>query len=66
MVLVVPPKRNRLDPWHYDRVLYTKRNKIERLFRRLKSYCRTFTRLEKLDVLFFSFLSFAFIMEAPR
>ena len=66
MVPVVPPKRNRLDAWHYDRTLYKKRNEIERLFRRLKSYRRIFTRFEKLDVLFLGFLSFAFIVEALR
>ena len=31
MVPVVPPKSNRVDPWRYDRVLYKKRNEIERL-----------------------------------
>lgn len=30
------PKRNRLSPWEYDRVLYKKRNKVEGLFRWLK------------------------------
>src|SRR5215831_17665768 len=34
---VVPPNPNRLVPWEYDRVLYRRRNEIERLFRRLKS-----------------------------
>jgi len=33
---VVPPKANRVSPWNYDRVLYNKRNEVERLFRRLK------------------------------
>ena len=27
---VVPPKRNRLEPWEYDRVLYRRRNEVER------------------------------------
>ncbi len=31
---VVPPKRNRVDPWEYDRELYKRRNEVERLFRR--------------------------------
>lgn len=66
MIPVVPPKRNRLDPWQYDRVLYRKRNEIERLFRRLKGYRRIFTRFEKLDVLFLGFLSFVLILEALR
>ena len=66
MVPVVPPKRNRLETWGYDRALYRKRNEIERLFRRLKGYRRIFSRFEKLDVVFLGFLSFAFIVEALR
>ncbi|MCU1222112.1 MAG: transposase [Edaphobacter sp.] len=63
MVPVVPPKSNRIDPWRYDRTLYKKRNKIERLFRRLKGYHRIFSRFEKLDCLFLAFLCFALIVE---
>jgi transposase len=66
MVPVVPPKSNRIDPWRYDRTLYKKRNEIDRLFRRMKGYRRIFSRFEKLDVIFLSFLSFAFIVEALR
>ena len=33
---VVPPKRTRLEPWEFDRVLYRRRNELERLFRRLQ------------------------------
>jgi transposase len=63
---VVPPQRNRLHPWQYDRALYKKRNEIERLFRRLKGYRRLFSRFEKLDALFLGFLSFTLIVEALR
>ena len=66
MLPVVPPKSNRIDPWRYDRALYKKRNEIERLFRRLKGYCRIFSRFEKLDCLFLGFLCFALIIEALR
>ena len=66
MVPVVQPRRNRLEPWQYDRALYRKRNEIERLFRRLKGYRGIFSRFEKLDVVFLGFLSFAFIVEALR
>ena len=66
MIPVVPPKSNRIDPWHYDRALYKKRNEIERLFRRLKGYRRIFSRFEKLDAVFLGFLAFAFIVEALR
>jgi transposase len=62
----VPPKRNRLSPWEYDRVLYKKRNAVERLFRRLKGFRRIFSRFEKLDVVFRAFINFALIVEALR
>ena len=42
---VVPPKRNRVDPWGYDRQLYRTRNEVERLFRRLKAFRRVFPGL---------------------
>ena len=60
---VVPPKHNRLMPWEYDRVLYTRRNEIERLFRRLKGFRRIFSRFEKLDVMFVAFINFALIVD---
>jgi transposase len=63
---VVPPNPNRLVPWAYDRVLYRRRNEIERLFRRLKGYRRIFSRFDKLDVLFAGFILFALIVEALR
>jgi transposase len=65
-VPVVPPSSNRVEPWQYDRVLYKKRNEVERLFRRLKGYCRIFSRFEKLDVLFLGFVHFALISDALR
>jgi transposase len=63
---VVPPSPQRLKPWDYDRVLYRRRNEIERLFRRLKSYRRVFSRFDKLDVLFTGFIVLALIVEALR
>jgi transposase len=66
MIPVVPPKFNRLDPWEYDRALYKKRNQVERLFRRLKDFCRIFSRFEKLDVIFLAFINFVLIVEALR
>ena len=65
-VPVVPPNPNRRVPWEYDRVLYRRRNEIERLFRRLKGYRRIFSRFDKLDVLFAGFILFALIVEALR
>ena len=65
-VPVVPPKQNRLAPWDYNQALYTRRNEIERLFRRLKGFRRIFTRFEKLDVMFVAFINVALIVEGVR
>jgi len=63
---VVPPLRTRVDTWTYDRILYKRRNEIERLFRRLKGFRRIFSRFEKLDVMYVAFIHFALIVEALR
>jgi transposase len=65
-VPVVPPKENRRTPWEYDRAMYTRRNEIERLFRRLKRFRRIFSRFEKLDVMFVAFITFALIVDSFR
>ena len=61
---VVPPKANRADPWDYDKVLYKRRNEVERFFRRIKRFRRVFTRYEKLDILFAGFIFFTMIIDA--
>ena len=63
---VVPPKSNRRNPWDYNRELNKKRNEVERLFRRLKSYRRIFSRDDKLDVLYIGFITFVLTIEALR
>jgi len=65
-VPVVPPTSHRIAPWEYDRVMYKRRNEIERLFRRLKGFRRIFSRFDKLDVMFIAFIHFALIIEAMR
>ena len=60
---VVPPKSNRINPWEYNKDLYKKRNEVERLFRRLKGFRRIFSRFEKLDVMFTTFIQFALIID---
>jgi len=60
---IVPPKKNRLTPWEYDKELYKKRNQVERLFRRLKGFRRIFSRYDKLDVVFTFFIHFALIID---
>ena len=61
---VVPPKQNRVNPWQYDRVMYRRRNEIERLFRRLKGFRRIFSRFDKIDMMFTALIHFALIVEA--
>jgi transposase len=63
---VVPPSQRHQHSWEYDRVLYRRRNEIERLFRRLKGYRRIFTRFDKLDVIYAGFLLFVLSVEALR
>ena len=67
---VVPPKITRhitrLSPREYEREMYKRRNEVERLFRRLKGFRRSFSRFEKLDVMFVGFISFALIADGLR
>ena len=63
-VPVVPPKRNRVNPWEYDTELYKRRNEIERFFLRLKRFRKIFTRYDKLDIMFCGFIYFAMIADA--
>ena len=48
---------SRLDPWEYDRVMYKRRNEVDRLFRRLKGSRRIFTRFDKLDAVSIGFIT---------
>lgn len=56
---VVPPNPLRRRPWKFNKALYRQRNRVERLFRRLKDFRRVFTRHDKLDVLFRAFVTLA-------
>jgi len=60
---VVPPRKNRSEPWEYDKKLYRRRNEIERYFRRIKRFRRVFIRYDKLDVVFAGFVLFAMIID---
>jgi transposase len=61
---IVPPKKNRKEPWEYDIERYKQRNEIERYFLRLKRFRKIFTRYDKLDVLFCGFIYFAMCIDA--
>lgn len=65
-VPVVPPMKMRIEPWEYDREMYKRHNEVERLFRRLKDYCRNFSRFEKLDLMFLGFVSFVLVTDGLR
>ena len=56
----------RVNAWEYDRVMYRRRNEIERLFGRLKGFRRIFSPFEKLDVMFRGFIHFALIADGLR
>jgi putative transposase len=45
--VVIPPKKNRVQPREYDKVLYKERNKAERCVGLLKQFRRIATRYEK-------------------
>jgi len=59
---IVPPKKNRVEPWIYDKEKYKKRNIVERLNRRIKEFRKVCTRYDKTDVMFLAFIQFAFIV----
>ena len=61
---VVPPKKNRKEPWEYDKKLYKRRNEVERFFLRLKRFRKVCTRYDKLDVVFLSVIMLAMIFDA--
>ena len=50
---IVPPKSNRKTPWEYDKMLYKRRNEIERLFRLIQGFRRVFCRFDKLDSVYY-------------
>ena len=49
---VIPPRSNRRNPPAYDKTKYKQRNKIERLFGRLKQFRAIATRYDKLATMF--------------
>lgn len=49
---VIPPRSNRRAPADYDKEKYKGRNKVERLFNRLKNYRAIATRYDKLAAMF--------------
>lgn len=56
--VVIPSRRNAKTPREIDKNLYKDRNKVERLFGRMKHYRRIATRYDKTAV---SYLSFVYV-----
>ena len=59
---VIPPKSNRLEIIVYDQERYKQRNKVERLFNKLKQFRRVATRYEKLKANVLAFVTVALIV----
>ena len=53
---VIPPLRCRKKPIRYNKTTYRQRNRVERLFNRLKQFRRVATRYDKLDETFLAFI----------
>jgi transposase len=56
---VIPFKKNRLKPGRLNRKAYRERNKIERLFAKLKEFRRVATRYDKLKPTFLGVIHLA-------
>ena len=56
-IAVIPPRSNRAVARDYDEHLYGERNRVERLFQKLKHYRRIATRYERLAVTCLAMLS---------
>ncbi len=59
VVVVIPSRSYRKQPWDYDRVRYRERNIVERFINKIKWYRRIFTRYEKLARRYMAFLHLA-------
>ena len=58
-VAVIPAKANRVDPESLDEAAYRERNRVERLFAKLKEFRRVATRYEKLKATFLGMIHLA-------
>lgn len=64
IVAAIPARANRKDPRPHDPAKYRQRNKVERLFGKLKQFRRIATRYEKLGCTFLALVKLvaAFVM----
>lgn len=59
---VIPPKKNRLEPPHYDKYLYKTRHLIENFFAKLKQYSAIATRYDEISANFLGAIHLASIV----
>jgi transposase len=55
----IPPRSNRKVQYHYDKILYRQRHKIDNVFARIKDWRRVATRYDHSAHTFMSALSIA-------
>ncbi|MEO5706518.1 MAG: IS5 family transposase [Alteraurantiacibacter sp.] len=55
----IPQRSNRKVQYHYDKILYRQRHKIENVFARIKDWCRVATRYDRCAHTFLSAISIA-------
>lgn len=60
---VIPSKRNRPIPVRFNRDLYKQRNRIERMFNKLKNWRRVATCYDKITSSFLAFITIASIKQ---
>ena len=63
---VIPPKRNRVRRFRYDRAMYRERNVVERALGHLKEHRRIATRHEKLARSFLAMVKLALVVRYLR
>ena len=59
---VIPPNANRLEIMVYDKAQYKQRDKVERLFNKIKQFRRVATRYEKRKATFLAFVTLPLII----
>ena len=62
----IPSTANRTEPIWYDAERYKERNKVERLFNRLKQFRRVATRYDKLKETFLAFIQITAVFQMIR
>jgi transposase len=60
---VIPSRRNRRQPAEFDRYAYRDRNRIERMFNKLKNWRRVAMRYDKSAASFLAFISIAAVKQ---